>query len=71
MLIDGGKHKGLLNYKKNCGMSSLKKHVISILKGLVWGLYLMQAMIKSVNEKQIAKKWKVFFPFHITNLFGN
>lgn len=30
VLIDGGKHKGLLNYNKNCGMSTLKKHVISI-----------------------------------------
>lgn len=25
LLFDGGKHKGLLNYNKNCGMSSLKK----------------------------------------------
>jgi hypothetical protein len=50
-----GSIKGLLNYNKNHGTSSLKKHVfnehLEVYKR--WGLFLLQTMVETVNERQV------------------
>ncbi len=59
-----GKHKGLMSYNTNHGTRALKKHVHFEHLDLYnkWGVFLLQRLVETKNDKQSTKEWKnVFF----------
>jgi hypothetical protein len=58
-----GSIKGLLNYNEDHGTSSLIKHTSNEHFNVYrrWGLFLLQTMAKTINERQVTNK-NNFFP---------
>ncbi len=73
-LLDAhGKHKRLVSYNKNHGVSTLKKYACHEHLDLYkkWGFFLLQKVIKTQSEKRGSKKKKIVPPFQIIKFFSN